>query len=61
MSKPKYQKGAQIKSLDRLAECEFIYLENKVQCQGWFGCWRLKDVIFLIENNHLFEAERRHE
>ena len=59
MSKAKYQKGEQITSLDELLGCKLVYLEDKVQCAAWFGCWRLKDAMNHIKNGHLYRVERR--
>ena len=59
MSKPKYEKGKPITSIDELINCDLVYLEEKVQCRAWIGCWRLKDAAKLIENKHLHHVVER--
>lgn len=37
----KYRKGGKIRSLDELAQQEFVYFHDKIYHKGWFGSWQL--------------------
>ena len=56
MSKPKYEKGNRITSLDELATSEFVFIGDKVQHFRWFGFWRLTDAANHVKNGNIYEA-----
>ena len=59
----KYKQGEQIKSLDVLAEQEFIYVVYGKDCykvyhKGWFSSWQFRNVDNLIGCGRVFKAEK---
>lgn len=55
----KYRKGRQIKSLDELYKCDFIFWRNKVYHKGWFGNWQIRYAKAQIEQGLVFKAEHK--
>ena len=57
----KYQKGAQITSLDELVNQDFIYARDHLTHTGWFMNWQLGFAKRFIGYGWLFYAVKRKE
>ena len=58
----KYSKGEPIKSLDELAQQEFVYWWDKITHKGWFMSWQFRMARDAIQRgNVIFKAIKNNE
>ena len=58
MSKKKYKKGKQIRTIEELEQQEFIYWQGKVYHYGFWGSWQYRWVIDRLKCGQFFTVER---
>ena len=56
MSKPRFEKGKPIKSLDDLYNQELVYVGDKILHSGFYKNWTLKLCQQLIDDESVFYA-----
>lgn len=56
MSKPRFEKGKPIKSLDDLYNQELVYVGDKILHSGFYKNWNLKLCQQLIDDESVFYA-----
>ena len=59
--KRKYTKGGIIKSLDEMAQQEFVYIHDKIYHAGWFMSLQFHFVKKMVEAGCVCRAEPRTE
>ncbi len=57
MSKRKFKKGAQVRSLDEFFLHEYFIVNGKTQHSGWCRAWQLGLARLYIERGAVFVAE----
>ncbi len=58
MSKRKFKKGAQVKSLDELFQHDYFIVNGKTLCAGWCQSWTLRTAQGYIREGAIFVAQR---
>jgi hypothetical protein len=56
MSKRKYEKGKQVKSIVDLENADFIYIHNKIWHQGWWKSLQYRFLENQIEQGNVWLA-----
>jgi len=57
--KRKYRKGERITSIDEMLEQEFVYWNDKITHNGWFGSWQLRMTKMAIERGIIYKAIKK--
>ena len=51
-----FEEGEVLRSLDEIAEQEFIFCRGKLYNKGWFMCWQLYHLLLNADAGHIRRA-----